>query len=129
MRKTSLDAYNSIRENGILSRARFLVYSNLFESGPLTANELAEKMKVRVKGSVCARLTELRDMGCVEEIKEIKCPISGLKTILWDVNDRIPVRLKREKPRVVYLELGLFGSVLKYSDSPFEGAFKFKEII
>jgi hypothetical protein len=90
VRKTSAKAYNKIKEEGLLSKTRFAVYEHLFRFGPLTASQIAEEKQFRVKGSVCARLTELRTLGVVEEVQEVICPISKQTVILWDVTDRLP---------------------------------------
>lgn len=103
-RRTSAIAYNTIKENGILSKRRWQVYDVLFNNGPLTANQMINLFTQQYKhyhltntGSLATRLSEMRHMGAVYEVDEIDCPISSHKVILWDVTDAIPTKLKRPK--------------------------------
>lgn len=91
MRQTSVEAYNTIKENGLLSLRRWQIYDILFHHGPLTAGEIFDRGIGIVKGSVCARLTELRELGIVSEIGEKKWSSTGHTGILWDVTKGLPV--------------------------------------
>lgn len=107
-RKTSIKVFQQIKDEGLLSKRRWQVYSILFESGPLTGAQVAETTK-KVYGAwahsetIRNRLTELRDCGCVAEVGEVDCPISGRRVIHWDVTSSLPRRdqpgSKREKIR------------------------------
>jgi len=103
VRKTSIAAFNNIKENGLLSERRFQVYNSLFDCGPATGGEVFEKMRekygvlIPVNSNTITRLGELRELGVAEELGERVCSISGQNVILWDVTDRLPV--KYEKPR------------------------------
>lgn len=99
MRRTSIDAYNKIKAEGLLSQRRWQVYEILFQHGPLTAGEIFEHGLGIVKGSVCARLTELREMGIVYEYGEKKWSSTGHVGILWDVNDRLPEQYRRGRTK------------------------------
>jgi predicted transcriptional regulator len=95
-RNTSIEAYATICENGLLSKARLAIYKALFQNGPLTAGELFEKLQsdktthTVVKGSVCARLTELREHGVVSEVGSKAWGKTGHTNILWDVTSKLP---------------------------------------
>lgn len=101
IRQTSIEAYHKIKEDGTLSSSRWHVYEILYKHGPLTAGELKQKMLwskenfLKVYKSE-SRLTELRDMGVVQELGKKKCSLSGMTVILWDVTDKLPVKLKRD---------------------------------
>lgn len=98
VRQTSIDAYNTIKENGFLSRARWLVYDALYKNGPLTRSEVDSVLTMGCyKSHVSARLCELRDMGVVSEIGERQCSVSGQNVILWDVTSKLPIKLKKQK--------------------------------
>lgn len=104
IRETSIEAYNEIKANGILTKMKFETYRLLFRYGPMTANQLMAKAKLLAPykthqsiESLGRRLSELRDQGAVKELGKIVCPISGHKCIQWDVTSRIPVKL--EKPQ------------------------------
>jgi len=101
-RNTSKEAYLKIKEGGLLSDARFLVYEILFKHGPLTGGDVFEHMQsIRqghtvVKGSVCARLTECRELGVACEVGVSTWGATGHRGILWDVTSELPN--KYEKP-------------------------------
>jgi len=102
-RQTSIEAYNKIKENGLLSKRRWEVYDILFRHGPMTAGEIFKvgnlegMWKKSVKATVCSRLTELRMMGVAEELPHRICSESGMTTILWMLNDREPVKFEKPK--------------------------------
>lgn len=99
IRQTSLEAYNTIKENGLLSGRRLEVYSALYEYGPCTGTELFYKMNKSRNPShsnITTRLGELRDMGVVKEVEERACNITGMKVIVWDCTSNLPVKF--EKP-------------------------------
>jgi len=100
MRRTSIEAYEKIRDEGLLSKMRWIVYDLLFAHGPATAAELASRFPPSVggrgqAGNVHARLGELRDVGCVAEIGERECTITRNNVILWDVTDGLPKKFER----------------------------------
>lgn len=100
---TIAQAYHEILTNNLLSEERMLVYSSIFKHGPLTAGECFMKMQedalghVIVKGSVCARLSELRRLGCVAEAGKRKCSLTGKTVTLWKATNRLPIK---ELPRL-----------------------------
>lgn len=104
-RDTSIEAYRTIKENGLLSRRRWEVYSLLYELGPTTAGELftagvSKKIwKDTVKSTICSRLAELRDdYGCAKETgARRKCNSSGMNVIIWDVTSKVPENKKNKK--------------------------------
>lgn len=102
-RRTSIEAYNNIKENGLLSERRWQVYSVLFDIGPATGGEVFKEMKKRygmlvpTNSNTTTRLGELRNCGVVEELGERECSVSGQRVILWDVTDRLPTKLEKPK--------------------------------
>lgn len=96
MRQTSLDAYNEIRESGLLSRARWEVYDALFHQGPLTRNELDGLLAPgRANPPYSRRLTELEAQGVAFRGKVRPCAKTGFNCEEWDVNGNLPVKLKK----------------------------------
>jgi hypothetical protein len=100
-RRTSIEAYNEIKENGLLSRRRFQVYESLaLLHRSATASEIATKMPGQksesVGANIHARLGELRECGVVEEDGETKCPLTGMMVILWKITSNLPI--KKTKP-------------------------------
>lgn len=103
VRETSLEAYNKIKSEGLLSERRWQVYHVLFHYGPLTGNEVWEYMKKEFssmagsQANVHPRLGELRDMGVVVELSTKICSITGQKNILWEVTTNLPVKFEKDK--------------------------------
>lgn len=96
-RETSIATYREIEAKGLLPKLRFEIYAALYRHGPCTAGELYQKIDWSIKGSVSARLSELRDAGCVDDIGVSKCKFSGQSALLWDVNKRLPVKVVKKK--------------------------------
>lgn len=104
IRHTSKQSYDTIKFNGLLSKRRWQVYDILFRDGALTGSELALKFKKEYgvfapsNTNVVTRLGELRDLGVVYEVKTTICSVTGMKVILWDVTDRLPLsNIKKPK--------------------------------
>ncbi len=87
VRKTSFRAFSTILNQGLLSRIQELVYSSLYWHGPLTGAELNRQLS---GSGYHKRLSELRDLGVVEELGEYRCEVTGHMVILWDVTDALP---------------------------------------
>lgn len=97
MRLTSINAYNRIKDEGLLSQRRLEVYQILYQHGPLTANEIVRKAKeshpnVNQTG-FNARLSELKRMKVVAEVGDRHDEVSGHRCLLWDVTDGLPSKL------------------------------------
>lgn len=100
IRQTSIDTYKQIKDEGLLSRRRMQVYEVLFKHGPLTGGQVAAKVKALYgqwghSETIRNRITELRDLGTVSEIKTVACPITGRNSILWDVTKNLPKQLPK----------------------------------
>ena len=92
-RQTSIDCYNEIKEQGLLSKMRFEVYSALLSMGkPSTTREVYETMNVIKQEAT--RFTELRKLGVIYEVQNRKCTITGRTSIEWGLTDRLPVDFK-----------------------------------
>lgn len=88
-RQTSIDCYNKIKENGLLSKRRFEVYEAIFKNAPCTTNEA---MKGHFSGShgIGSRTSELRDLGVIYEKGTRECKVTGIVVIEWDLTDNLP---------------------------------------
>ena len=95
-RQTSIDCYNKIKQEGLLSKRRLEVYEALLSTAPCTSSEAIRNAKTTfgVFG-VSSRFTELRDLGVIYEKGEKKCSITGRNVIEWDLTDRLPVNVKK----------------------------------
>ena len=96
MRQTSIDCYNQIKEQGLLSNMRFKVYEAILKKAPCTSGEAFATMTTKENqiSQSRARFTELRELGVIYEKGEKQCSITGRNVIEWDLTDRLPVNIK-----------------------------------
>jgi hypothetical protein len=118
-RQTSIDCYNNIKANGLLSKRRFEVYEALIKISPCTATELQNSMDFNNGGRDCMkRISELRDLGVIYERRERNCSITGKMVIEWDLTDKLPskekapVVTKKQKIEEILNEISGFGKKL-----------------
>jgi hypothetical protein len=95
-RKTSIDCYHQIKDEGLLSKRRLQVYEALYKKAPCTSLE-AMKSVLNSNNTFSqsrARVTELRELGVIYEKGVKKCSVSGRTAIEWDLTDNIPIGKK-----------------------------------
>ena len=97
IRQTSIECFNKIKQEGLLSKRRLEVYEALYTSAPCTSSEAIRNAKTTfgVFG-VSSRFTELRDLGVIYEKGEKQCTITGRNVIEWDLTDKLPVNFKNK---------------------------------
>ena len=96
IRQTSIDCYNQIKAQGLLSKLRLKTYNAMLNVVPCTAGELQDyidKNKIQVKHS-WKLLSQLRDLKVIYEKNERKCKITGRNVIEWDLTDNLPINVK-----------------------------------
>lgn len=104
MRQTSIDAYEQIKSEGLLSKLQLQIYDTLYRNGPLTAQETWHMLRdeqamvgeARING-ITPRFSELAARGVVKEVGTRKCRISGRVCIVWDVTSSLPTEPVSEK--------------------------------
>ena len=97
-RQTSIDCYNQIKAEGLLSKLRLRTMNAMLYVAPCTAGELQdyiEKNQIQVKHS-WKLLSQLRDLGVLYEKNERQCKITDRVVIEWDFTDRLPVKTNQE---------------------------------
>jgi hypothetical protein len=99
MRETSIEVYEKIKGEGLLSRRRFEVYAILYDHGPMTGNEIIKVAKSMYpdanQSGFNARLSELKKMGVAVEVGEKPDDVSGNRCYLWDVTSKLPTALPK----------------------------------
>jgi len=97
IRQTSIECYNQIKREGLLSKMRFKVFEAILKNAPCTSAEVLATMlsKNSAITSSRARFTELRELGVIYEVQNRKCNITGRTSIEWDLTDKLPVNLKK----------------------------------
>jgi len=95
-RQTSIDCYNQIKSEGLLSKRRWEIYDIVFNHGPMTSNETFDYSSLKgvdgYRHNANARMTELRDVGVVQELGTTTCSKTNRTVILWDVTSNLPVK-------------------------------------
>lgn len=122
-RQTSINAYKEIKNEGLLSKKRFEVYSALFKKGPLTATQIVDNINTYTSPSVGynvhARLGELKELNVIDEYGTKKCPLTGKTVILWDVTNKLPRKPSKKAvllKQIKYHEERLEKLVNKYNE-------------
>ena len=93
-RQTSIDCFNKIKQEGLLSKRRLEVYEAILKNAPCTTNEALKDVHSGSHG-VGSRTTELRDAGVIYEKDVRPCMVTGRNVIEWDLTDRLPVNIKK----------------------------------
>ena len=104
IRQTSIDCYNQIKAEGLLSKRRLQVYEILLENGSLTGTQVSILFKKKYFSSnhsegIRNRITELFDRGVVYEKDIVDCKYSNRKVTLWDLTDNLPKDIKKPKTK------------------------------
>jgi hypothetical protein len=118
-RQTSIDCYNQIKQEGLLSKRRLEVYEAIFKNAPCTTNEALKDVHSGSHG-VGSRTSELRDAGVIYEKSIRQCMVTGRNVIEWDLTDRLPINIKKsnktKKQRINYA-LNSFRELYKNKNS------------
>lgn len=98
VRKTSIETYNTIKSSGMLSEKRLRVYGIFFLHGNLTGAQVSEFYRTKFSSSKTSetirnRITELVQMGVVDELGKTKCPSSKRDVTLFGLNNNLPKKL------------------------------------
>ena len=120
MRTTQVEAFTTIKENGLLSQLRFIVYEAIYmlqgETRGVTSGELDRYISERQGGwtrSASPRLSELVALGVIKEAGQRKCSVSGQTVIEYRSTGELPDteglrRNRRPKcPQIDVLRRGL----------------------
>jgi len=104
VRQTSIDCYNQIKAEGLLSKRRLQVYEILLENGALTGTEVAILFKKKFVSSnhsegIRNRLTELLDRGVIYEKGIVNCKTTNRKVSLWDLTNNLPKDVSNKPSR------------------------------
>lgn len=109
-RQTSIEAYNQIKAEGLLSKLRFVVYDCIFHNGPITQGECVDILQKRLEcgnnsGTIASRFAELKNFGVIQEVGKRPCKLTGRTVLEWDVTDKLPVEFERVSKDQIIREL------------------------
>ena len=96
-RQTSIEAYRTIKANGMLSQMRWQVYDHVFNNGPTTSRRTWKAVNSKAStGSVSTRFSELMDMDLFRIVGTCKDEETGMAVLLWDVTDKLPKKITKK---------------------------------
>lgn len=110
IRQTSIDAFNTIKENGMLGEMEWDAYRIMYEHGPMTAGEGAQLSK-QTRNDFASILTRLRKKRVMQEVGVRKCSVTGMEVILWDVTDGLPHKVKLKKKQNIHEAIKILETV------------------
>lgn len=99
----SVEVYHSIKNSGILSDKRMKVYDIFYENPQgLTGSEVSEIYKSKYPSSkhsetIRNRITELRDMGVLDEIDIVTCQYTNRSVTKFRLNHKMPTSLEKKE--------------------------------
>lgn len=102
MRSTSIEAYLTIKKNGLLKKTQWEVYDALATHGPMTQNECflsicnSLNQDFLNKPSYTPAFAKLAKKGCIVALGERECGVSGFKCLEWDITDKLPAKVPRK---------------------------------
>ena len=121
MRQTSIDCYNAIKAEGLLSKRRFETYEAMVKIAPCTASEVQKSINYFNGGRDCMkRISELNKLGVIYDKRTRTCNVTGRNVVEWDLTDRLPVNVKRStntKKHRINEALNLLRQLYKNKDS------------
>jgi hypothetical protein len=88
IQQTSIETYQQIRDEGLLSKMRFKIYQAIYSLEPCTASEVFSFLGAKTNQS--GRFTELRELNVIKENGTKVCDITGRKAIQWTVTGNTP---------------------------------------
>lgn len=101
MRQTSIESYNAIKNEGLLGRLQFDIYSWLYAYGPASQNKVVEAFKLRAsQSSITPRFAELEKSGVIQTVGESTCPMTGRNVLMWDVTSKLPIKIQKKETRL-----------------------------
>jgi hypothetical protein len=100
IQQTSVDAYKTITDSGLLSRKRMEVYEEIYKFQPISINTLIRNLCVTGynTGSITGRISELQRLGVIAAWGTEIAP-TGHEVILWKTTDQLPGKIPKKPTR------------------------------
>jgi len=101
IKQTSIDCYHQIKNEGLLSKMKFLIYEDLYLFGPSTANEVFKRLNLETNQS--GRFTELLEAGVIYESGQRECGVTGRNVTEWNVTNELPKQISKKEKQPIKL--------------------------
>lgn len=108
IRKTSIDTYHAIKNEGLLEGLLWITWEALYLHGPATQNEtcrIIANPQIQDR-SIMPRFAQLKKLGVIEEVGSRPCTVTGREVIVWDVTNNLPRKIGSKKQIKIWY--GLF---------------------
>lgn len=103
-RDTSIESYNAMEACDFVDKTKLDVYRCLYHYGPLTQNEVWEKLgRPNKKDSYGPRFAVLVRMGVIADLGTRTCTVTGRRCHFYDVTSKMPVKPAASKRTVFWL--------------------------
>ncbi len=90
------EAFQTIKDNRLLTKRRWQVYETIYLKGPMTASEVHREMEKLEPGisNTCirVRIAELGRMNVVTTTSKRDCTFSGRFSNVWETTENLPFR-------------------------------------
>jgi len=109
VRQNSIDAYNTIKSQGLLSDLLWRIYAIIYKHGPLTGREIGRHY-VNIYGGepnlnqVRSKITMLKDKGVVMETGNTQCHETEMTVALYDVTSKLPSKPRKRSRKEIKAE-------------------------
>jgi hypothetical protein len=99
-RQTSIEAYNAIKENGLLGNLQFQVYDAIYNYGPSTQQEICvSRFPDTQARNIMPRFAELARMGVISCVGTRPCQITKRECMVWEITGNLPVKQEKKKTK------------------------------
>lgn len=109
MRQTSIETYHAVKNSGLLSELRVIVYDCVYKYQPMTQGEawdiVKQFRKMNSSGCITSRFAELKHLGVIVEVGVRPCKITGRNCIEWITTNNLPVAYERKTKDQIIKEL------------------------
>lgn len=99
----SLNAYYQIRDEGLLSKMRMMVYEVIVKHGPINATQIyREHLRHVQQHSVTPRFSELLRQGVIKLHHTAPCPYTGYESDFFVQTNQLPKKLPKGPKKYTY---------------------------
>lgn len=107
--KAQQKVFEEIRDRGLLSWMRWVVYQTVYAKGPLTAREIEDQC---TSSSAGARLSELTALDVIQRGPKRPCTLTGRRAHTYEVTGRLPSgKIETKRPKNYAQMLRVFTKV------------------
>jgi len=104
VQQTSVDVYRKGLDSGLIKNLAAEVFALIMEYGPISSRMVhqryCDQIQQRDTRSVCPRISELKDLGVIEQSHVEPCQVTGNKAIYWRIAMACPAHIQKPKKKL-----------------------------